>query len=240
MAEDGGRPRPDYYTEEQWKDYLAEKRKDRSARKASNGETRDHGAARVDGFARGDGGQILKGDPDNIRHAIGLLGVKLRHNEFSAQTEVWNLPGFALVLTDAAAVRLRLLIHETYDFLPSLQLFEHVLVDVAHQNRFHPVGDYLDARAWDGVPRIDNWLVTYGGAENTAFNRAVGRIFLIAAVRRVRRPGVKLIATLRPYPEARAAVIAALRKIEGRDALPPAAIAMGAPLVIDAGVADAA
>lgn len=189
--------RPNYYTEEQWKDYLAKKRKDRPARKAKNpkgtcnGETRDHGAARVDGFARGDGGQILKGHPDNIRHAIGLLGIKLRHDEFSAQTEVWNPPGFGSELTDAAAVRLRLLIHETYDFLPSLQLFEHVLVDVAHQNRFHPVRDYLDARTWDGVPRIDNWLATYGGAEDTAFNRAVGRIFLIAAVRRVRRPGVK-------------------------------------------------
>jgi predicted P-loop ATPase len=41
------------------------------------------------------------------------------------------------------------------------------------------------------VPRIDNWLVTYAGAEDTPFNLAVGRIFLIAAVRRVRRPGCK-------------------------------------------------
>jgi predicted P-loop ATPase len=44
---------------------------------------------------------------------------------------------------------------------------------------------------WDGVQRIDNWLIAYGGAENTAFNRAIGRIFLVAGVRRVRQPGCK-------------------------------------------------
>jgi predicted P-loop ATPase len=53
------------------------------------------------------------------------------------------------------------------------------------------VRDYLAGLKWDGVPRIDNWLQTYAGAEDTSFNRAVGRIILIAGVRRVRQPGVK-------------------------------------------------
>ena len=33
--------------------------------------------------------------------------------------------------------------------------------------------------------------MTYGGAEDNQFNRAIGRLFLIAAVRRVRKPGCK-------------------------------------------------
>jgi len=53
------------------------------------------------------------------------------------------------------------------------------------------VRNWLDGLKWDGGPRIDNWLVTYAGAEDTPFNRAVGRIFLIAGVRRVRQPGCK-------------------------------------------------
>jgi predicted P-loop ATPase len=56
---------------------------------------------------------------------------------------------------------------------------------------FHPVRDYLAGLKWDNVPRIDNWLHEYAGADDTPFNNAVGRIFLIAAVRRVQRPGCK-------------------------------------------------
>lgn len=48
-----------------------------------------------------------------------------------------------------------------------------------------------------------------------------------------------LITTLAPYPAARAAVVAALRKIEGGTAS-PVAVAAGAPQIIDAMVTDAA
>src|ERR1700730_5498720 len=144
-----------------------------------------------DGFIRGEMGQILKGRPHNLRLAIKMLRVRLRLNEFSGQTEVEGLRGRGPDFNDPDATRLRLLNEETYGFLPGKELFEEVLIDVAHQNRFHPVREYLAGLVWDGIPRIDNWLVVYGGAENTPFNRAVGRIFLIAGVRRVRRPGCK-------------------------------------------------
>jgi predicted P-loop ATPase len=75
--------------------------------------------------------------------------------------------------------------------VPSLQLFEHTLIDITHASRFHPVREFLDGLKWDGVPRIDNWLHDYGGAEDTPFSRAVARIFLIAGVRRMRLPGAK-------------------------------------------------
>ena len=44
---------------------------------------------------------------------------------------------------------------------------------------------------WDGVDRINEWLIGYAGAADTAYHRAIGRIMLIAAVRRVRQPGAK-------------------------------------------------
>lgn len=144
-----------------------------------------------DDFIRGELGQILKTRPYNLRRAIELLGVQLRQNEFSGQTEVEGLEGRGPDFNDPDAVRLRFLVEETYGFLPGKDLFEEVLIDIAHRNRFHPVREYLAGLVWDGVPRIDNWLVVYGGAESTPFNRAVGRIFLIAGVRRVRRPGCK-------------------------------------------------
>jgi hypothetical protein len=142
-------------------------------------------------FVLGAEGQILKGHPFNISLAIERLGVVLRRNEFSIQIEITNLEGYGPELTDAGAIRLRLATHETFGFLPSRDLFEQILTDIAHRNRYHPVRDFLAGLKWDGEPRIDNWLKDYAGAEDTDFNRAVGRIILIAGVRRVRQPGVK-------------------------------------------------
>jgi hypothetical protein len=62
---------------------------------------------------------------------------------------------------------------------------------LARQNTFNPVVDYLASLTWDGVPRLDRWLSTYLGARDTELTRAAGRIALIAAVRRARRPGCK-------------------------------------------------
>ena len=56
---------------------------------------------------------------------------------------------------------------------------------------FGPVRDYLDTLAWDGKPRLDQWLIDYCKATDTPLNRAFGRKVLMAAVRRVRSPGCK-------------------------------------------------
>ena len=58
-------------------------------------------------------------------------------------------------------------------------------------NEYHPVRDYFSHLVWDKVPRIDKFLCTYFGAEDTPANAFIGRTLLIAAVRRVRIPGVK-------------------------------------------------
>jgi hypothetical protein len=72
-----------------------------------------------------------------------------------------------------------------------LDFFTTVVTNICRRNAHHPVKDYLDNLVWDSEPRIDTWLIEYCHAENTPFNRAVGRMFLIAAVRRIKRPGEK-------------------------------------------------
>lgn len=62
---------------------------------------------------------------------------------------------------------------------------------VAHEAEFHPVRDYLNGLGWDGTPRIGKWLSYYVGAEPSPYVSAVGRMFLIAMVARVMRPGCK-------------------------------------------------
>ena len=167
----------------EWLGYRAEAR-------GANGE-RAAEARAADGFVRGDSGQILKGHPENIRCAVQALGVSLRLNQFSVQTDVAGLDGHGPELNDAGAVRLRLLIHEVYGFLPTQELFEQVLVDMAHANRYHPVREYLEGLKWDRTPRLATWLSYYLGADESDYVETVGKAFFIALVARIFKPGCK-------------------------------------------------
>lgn len=62
---------------------------------------------------------------------------------------------------------------------------------VAREHRIHPVRDWLEHLRWDGIPRIETWTSSYLGAAPTAFNHTVGALWLISAVARIFRPGVK-------------------------------------------------
>ena len=71
----------------------------------------------------------------------------------------------------------------------------------AHENGFHPVRDWLERLAWDSTPRLDTWLTYYLGAEPPEaadddekarigrYHAMIGRLFLIAMVARIMRPG---------------------------------------------------
>jgi predicted P-loop ATPase len=65
------------------------------------------------------------------------------------------------------------------------------VLTLARENPFHPVREYLAGLAWDGVPRLDSLLVRYAGAQDSEYIRAIGAKTLLAAVRRVRKPGIK-------------------------------------------------
>lgn len=73
---------------------------------------------------------------------------------------------------------------------------EKIAVDAVRSacraNTFDPLTDYLDGLIWDGTVRAGSWLVHYGGAEDTEFNREAGMRWLISAVARAFEPGVKV------------------------------------------------
>lgn len=76
------------------------------------------------------------------------------------------------------------------------EIVQQAVETVAHENRFHPVRDWLESLKWDGTPRVDDWLTYYLGAEPdertpAEYIQTVGRCWLISAVARIFRPGCK-------------------------------------------------
>jgi predicted P-loop ATPase len=129
---------------------------------------------------------------ENIRKALLLLEVKLTHNEFSRKDIIEGPRGMPKrTLEDNDLVQLRLMIEEECYFRVSKEYFGDVILNECKANKFHPVREYLDNLKYDGKKRIDTWLIDYAGVEDSPYIRAISAIVLIAAVRRIRQPGVK-------------------------------------------------
>lgn len=78
-----------------------------------------------------------------------------------------------------------------HKFEVSVQAIEEAVTYVAYHERFHPVKEYLNGLVWDGEKRLDAWLSSYLGVEDSPYSRAVGRKVLCAAVMRAFSPGIK-------------------------------------------------
>ena len=72
---------------------------------------------------------------------------------------------------------------------------EQAMPTDARRNGYHPVRDWLATLRWDGHDRLSVWLAKAFGCPADGFagdyHRRAGRAFLVAAVKRVRKPGVK-------------------------------------------------
>jgi predicted P-loop ATPase len=162
-----------------------------AARQAAEAANAD---AMVSPFAgKGGGGDDDMTLEQRFRARMAQLGVRLEYDEFRDRISIRGLPGYGPHLDDAALARLRIVLAPTSKRLPPKDMLQDLCTNEAHHARRHPIREYLAARQqeWDGAPRVDTWLVDYLGAPDTPYVRAVSRIFLVAAVRRVRRPGVK-------------------------------------------------
>jgi predicted P-loop ATPase len=137
---------------------------------------------------------------DNVEIALNALGFEARLDVFHdriivayrgeerlLQESVGNL------LDDRAETALCTHIRKAFGFDPGDALLHRTILQMATGHAFDPVCEYLNCTQakWDGVPRLDSWVVTYLGCEDTPLNREIGVRHLIAAVRRARDPGCK-------------------------------------------------
>lgn len=130
---------------------------------------------------------ILKNDP-RLKGCLALN--EMEHNIVTLRPLPWRKTKGASQWVDADDAALRYYLERVYGLTGKDRIFDAVNV-VAQEQSFHPVRDYLNACAWDGIPRLETLLVDYLGAEDNPYTRAVTRKTLVAAVARVFRPGCK-------------------------------------------------
>jgi len=113
----------------------------------------------------------------NVRLAMRKLDCTVTFDSFAGRTRVDGT-----ILDDKLLLQLWGRVETETGWSPAWDSFNRYLHVLALRSPVHPVCRYLDGLVWDGVPRIDRWLVAYAGAEDTPYVRAVGRLVLVAAV----------------------------------------------------------
>ncbi len=78
----------------------------------------------------------------------------------------------------------------------STATISEAVVAAAMLHAFHPVLDYLDGLKWDGIERLEMWLIDHAGIEDTPLHRAISKKWLIQAIARIRDPGCQADAML--------------------------------------------
>lgn len=149
-----------------------------------------------DGFIRTAEGAITT-SAHNVRNALQLMGVHLRFDLFANRAVYINRDERRnsdeyLQVDDAFLETYWVRMDDEFGFSPNFsQMWKYTVFETARRDSYHPVLDKLRELQWDGVNRIDTWLVDYCYVEDTLFNRAVGALMLRAAYKRLLSPGCK-------------------------------------------------
>lgn len=124
---------------------------------------------------------------DEFQHAEVMT-----HAAPSPFDEKDKLPGpFPRLWTKADVSHVQSYIQRTWTQQAKKGDVEDAMGAVAHSRRYHPVKDWINGLVWDRQDRLIDWLRYTFGVESTPYHDDVAMCFLIAAVRRVRQPGVK-------------------------------------------------
>lgn len=133
----------------------------------------------------------------NIKLALSrpdICGKEIRYDRFTDKTRTrlvdstkWHS------ITDGDAIHLRERLENVYSFRPiGRELMRDSIISHCERHSFDSAIEWLQGLpAWDGQPRIDNFMAQYFGAEPNEYSTAVGRYLWSALAGRCLVPGIK-------------------------------------------------
>jgi predicted P-loop ATPase len=142
------------------------------------------------GFQRTKNGAITVCER-NTRLALERMEVTSRYDMFADRELVRIGTEPERPNSDNIECSLRSRMDMDFNYRVPPNVFRDTMRAIALEKSFHPVKNYLNGLQWDGTNRADEWLIKHGGADDTAYVRAVSKLILVGAVRRIMKPGVK-------------------------------------------------
>lgn len=95
----------------------------------------------------------------NLEYMLGRLGITVRWNNMSRTREV-IIPGFPTFYDDEENSALREVTNlATINHMPISKIDDH-LDSLAQKSRYHPIVECINAKPWDGVKRLDQFIET--------------------------------------------------------------------------------
>ena len=130
---------------------------------------------------------VLQKDP--------VLKKAIKRNELSGRIDIvkevpWERRNNSPTVTDTDENNLKMYLEENYE-LTSERVIKAGVDIVSNENKYHPIRDYLESLVWDGVPRIENMLPHFLGAEKSKYTIGVMKMHMLAAISRIYEPGIK-------------------------------------------------
>lgn len=130
---------------------------------------------------------ILRNDPQ--------IKGKIRYNSLAERIETtgtlyWDKEKKVRFWTDVDEADLRRHIENIYR-IKSRNAVDDGFTSVVYKNTYHPIQDYVKAITWDGIKRAENIFIDYLGASGSEYVRAVTKLTLVGAIKRIFEPGAK-------------------------------------------------
>jgi putative DNA primase/helicase len=92
---------------------------------------------------------------------------------------------------DEDAIHYKAWLSDAKNFEMQTSVIHEAALNMAKENAYHPVYNYLEGLEWDGKKRLGNWLSEYCSCDENIYTRAIGEKVLVAAVARIYKPGTK-------------------------------------------------
>ncbi len=108
-----------------------------------------------------------------------------KFNEFSESIEIDGR-----LLKDIDTVFISNLFSDIAGFENNTKI-QNAIKEIAYNNSYHPVKQYLESLEWDGVPRVETMFTTFLSAKDCELYHVYAKLFMIAAIKRVYKPGCK-------------------------------------------------
>ena len=130
---------------------------------------------------------VLQKDP--------VLKKAIKRNELSGRMDIvkevpWERRNSSPTVTDTDENNLKMYLEENYE-LTSERVIKAGIDIVSNENKYHPIRDYLESLVWDGIPRIENMLPHFLGAEKSNYTVGVMKMHMLAAISRIYEPVIK-------------------------------------------------